>query len=151
LEWRHAEVKWASFERELDSRVFPALGTLAGCEELMRGIVQHSGFLPQATWLIEFAGNDFFDSAPCGTIQGLVHSSTLGSIQNVGIVPEHRGFGLGRALVLKALSGFRRYGLLRVYLDVTAENGPAVELYRTVGFRHVSTSYSEIPEPTEVA
>ncbi len=147
---RHAAVKCASFHRELDTHMFEALGNLGGCLDLMRGIADHHGFLPQATWMIEFAGNEFAEPIPCGTIQGLAHSTMLGSIQNVGIVPEHRGFGLGRALVLKALWGFRAYGLLRVYLDVTAENKPAVELYQSIGFRCVSTSYRELPVPMEL-
>lgn len=147
----HAEVKAASFRAEFDSRMFHSLASYAGCEELMRSIVQHPGFLPQATWLIDVAANEFRDAQPCGTIQGIVHSSTLGSIQNVGIIPEFRSLGLGRALVLKALAGFRQYGILRVYLDVTAENLPAVELYRSIGFACRSTSYREIPEPAETA
>lgn len=147
----HAAVKYASFRYELDSRMFLALSSLHGCESLMRGIVRHDGFLPQATWLIEYTGNDFIEPACVGTIQGLLHSSVQGSIQNVGIVPEHRGMGLGRAILLKALAGFRTYGLLRVSLDVTAENRPAVELYRSVGFQLASTSYRELPEPVGVA
>jgi ribosomal protein S18 acetylase RimI-like enzyme len=143
----HAAAKFASFEQELDSQLFLSLASTSGCEELMRGIVHHPGFLPQATWLIEFTGNGFANPLPCGTIQGLAHSTTLGSVQNVGVAPEHRGLGLGRALVLKSLAGFRRFGLLRVYLDVTADNEPAVELYRAVGFRVVSTSYKELPRP----
>lgn len=145
----HAEVKCESFQREMDSRMFLSLSTREGCQQLMTGIALHPGFLPQATWLIDFEGNDFVDPRPCGTIQGLYHSTTLGSIQNVGIVPEHRGFGLGRALVLKSLLGFRSYGLLRVYLDVTADNHPAVDLYQSVGFRCISTSYRELPKMLE--
>ncbi|WP_437204500.1 GNAT family N-acetyltransferase [Planctomicrobium sp. SH664] len=141
----HADVKSRSFQHEMDTRMFASLGTFEGCRELMHGISQHPGFLPQATWLIEFIANEFAEHLPCGTIQGLTHSTTLGSIQNVGIIPEHRGFGLGRALVLKALSGFRSYGLWRVYLDVTAENKPAVELYRSIGFQTISTTYRELP------
>jgi ribosomal protein S18 acetylase RimI-like enzyme len=145
----HARVKSESFHQEMDSHMFLSLASPAGCEDLMRGIVNHPGFLPQATWLVEFAGNPFSGVQPCGTIQGLAHSARLGSIQNVGVIPAHRGFGLGRAVVLQALRGFRRAGLQRVYLDVTAENIPAVELYRSVGFRTISTSYRELAEPIE--
>jgi ribosomal protein S18 acetylase RimI-like enzyme len=147
----HARVKSESFHQEMDSQMFLSLSTPAGCEDLMRGIVNHPGFLPQATWLIEFIGNPFSGVQACGTIQGLIHSTRLGSIQNVGVIPAHRGFGLGRAVVLKALRGFHRSGLQRVYLDVTAENVPAVELYRSLGFRTISTSYRELPEPIENA
>lgn len=146
---RHAAVKNASFRREPDSRLFPALSSFAGCLDLMHSIARHSGFLPQATWLIESDGDDFSPDAACGTVQGVAHSTTLGSIQNLGVVAEHRGIGLGRALVLKALRGFRSYGLLRVSLDVTAENAAAVELYRSVGFKRVKTTYRELPSPSQ--
>ena len=146
----HAAVKCASFHQELDSHLFAALSTYAGCEELMRGIAAHSGFLPQSTWLIELPGSDLNCPLACGTIQGLAANTTLGSIQNVGVLPEFRGKGLGRALVLKSLAGFRRHGLLRVSLDVTAENKPAVTLYQSIGFRTVSTSFRELPHPIEL-
>lgn len=146
----HAAVKCASFHKEMDSHLFASLGTYAGCEELMRGIVAHAGFLPEATWLVEFRGNKGAAPIPCGTIQGLVLNTTVGSIQNVGVLPDFRGQGLGRALVLKSLAGFRRDGMLRVCLDVTAENTPAVELYESIGFRGISTSFRILPTPIEL-
>lgn len=140
----HAAIKYESFRDEMDCQIFLALRTLQGCRDLMHSIMIHSGFLPQATWLIQFDGNDFRPATACGTIQGLQMSSTLGSIQNVGITPEHRGYGLGRALLLKCLHGFRSSGLTRAYLDVSAENRNAIALYRSVGFKYVKTSYKEI-------
>lgn len=140
----HAAVKCAAFHGELDSQLFASLSTYGGCEELMRSIAAHPGFLPQATWLIELEGSSHSGPLPCGTIQGVAVNHTVGSIQNVGVLPDFRGLGLGRALVLKALAGFRRDGLLRVSLDVTAENRPAAELYQSIGFRITSTSYREL-------
>ena len=64
-----------------------------------------------------------------------------GAIQNVGVVPGWRGCGVGRALVLKALHGFRAAGMRACYLEVTADNAPAVSLYRTLGFRCTRTHY----------
>ncbi|MGC1275922.1 MAG: N-acetyltransferase [Planctomycetaceae bacterium] len=138
---RHAAVKFESFRGELDSTVFPALGDLHACRRLMGDIAAQPAFVPEATWLVTRRSlpDDLF--ADCGTIQGLAASTALGAIQNVGITPEARGLGLGRALVLKALHGFRAAGLRRVYLEVTAENTPAVELYRGVGFRVIRTMY----------
>lgn len=146
----HAEVKAESFADELDSRLFLALSSAAGCEDLMRTIALHPGFLPEATWLVEFVGNDFRDPVPCGTIQGLAISTRRGSIQNLGVSPEHRGTGIGRALVIQALAGYAAKGLHRVSLEVTAVNHPAVELYRSLGFRHLSSSYLQLPEPVEL-
>ncbi|HSG68859.1 MAG TPA: N-acetyltransferase [Planctomycetaceae bacterium] len=140
---RHAETKFDSFREELDSQVFPCLGELEGCTRLMNEIAGQSSFLPEATWLIShqsFEDNLFHD---VGTIQGLAHTSMVGAIQNVGVVPEHRGQGLGRALVLKCLHGFRGTGIPRVSLEVTANNHHAIELYKRVGFRIVRTMYRD--------
>ncbi|QDU37901.1 ribosomal-protein-alanine N-acetyltransferase [Maioricimonas rarisocia] len=146
----HAIAKFESFQGEVDTQVFPCLANLAGCRKLMRDIASHSGFLPRATWLIRFDGNEFAGQRPCATIQGLFHSPWLGAVQNVGVVAEHRGLGLGRALLNKSLAGFRASGLQRVYLEVTAANTPAVDLYLSVGFRLTRTSYRAI-EPMEPA
>ncbi|HEU5116321.1 MAG TPA: N-acetyltransferase [Isosphaeraceae bacterium] len=134
----HAEVKYLSFRSELDSHVFPCLGDRAGCLRLMREIRRKSGFLPGATWLI---------AGPTGhvaTIQGVMDRGPIGAIQNVGVVPEFRGQGLGRALVLQALEGFYQAGLKKAYLEVTAENASAVTLYRTIGFRKSKTLYKAV-------
>ena len=141
---RHARAKYASFRDEMDSHVFASLGKLDGCRRLMTEITGHHNFLPQATWLIGFQPDPDFASHDCATIQGLARTESLGAVQNVGVVPEHRGFGLGRALTLKALQGFRASGLSRVYLEVTAGNAPAVELYKSVGFRSTRTMYKAV-------
>lgn len=139
---QHAAVKYRCFRDELDSYIFPNLGEIAGCSRLMREIRNKPGFLPAATWLMAS------ESAFVGTIQGSVDfgPAPIGAIQNVGIVPECRGKGLGKLLVLKALSGFAQTGIDRVYLEVTAENRSAVQLYRDVGFRKAKTLYRAIDD-----
>jgi len=134
----HAEVKYLSFRDEIDALVFPCLGERAGCQRLMREIRRKPGFLPSASWLI--AGRGGF----VGTIQGVIDRGPIGAIQNVGVVPAFRGFGLGRALIRQALEGFYQAGLRRAYLEVTAENAAAVRLYRTVGFRRAKTLYKAV-------
>ncbi|MBX6313246.1 MAG: GNAT family N-acetyltransferase [Isosphaeraceae bacterium] len=134
----HAEVKYLSFRHEIDAHVFPCLGNRGGCQRLMREIRRKPGFLPSATWLI---------ACPEGyvaTIQGVIDRGPIGAIQNVGVIPAYRGLGLGRALVRKALEGFSQAGLRRVYLEVTAENAPAVRLYRDIGFRRAKTLYKAV-------
>jgi GNAT superfamily N-acetyltransferase len=144
---RHALAKFESFRSEVDSDVFPSLGDPAGCRNLMSEIVQRATFVPGATWLItcRIAAEQWED---CATIQGLVQIGQWGAIQNVGVAPEHRGQGLGRALVLKSLAGFQLAGVQRVYLEVTACNLAAVQLYRSVGFRLGRTTYKAVERPT---
>jgi len=144
---RHAQAKFASFRDEIDSDVFPCLGTPVGCRTLMSEIVQRATFVPAATWLIVGRNADsHWDD--CATIQGIVQTGQWGAIQNVGVAPEYRGRGLGRALILKALMGFRSVGAPRVYLEVTARNLAAVQLYRSVGFRLARTTYKAVDRPT---
>jgi len=145
---RHSIVKHESFRHEIDSAVFPCLGDFVGCKKLMFEISKQKNFLPGATWMIAFAPTEEFTNgftpADCATIQGLQKNRSLGAIQNVGVTPEHRGFGLGRALMLKSLEGFRAARLKKVYLEVTADNEPAVKLYESLGFEITRTMYKAV-------
>ena len=134
----HAEVKYLSFRDEIDSLIFPCLGERLGCQRLMREIRRKPGFLPGATWLIACA------EGYVGTVQGVMDQGPIGAIQNVGVIPPYRGLGLGKALVRRALAGFCQAGLHRAYLEVTAENASAVQLYRHVGFRRAKTLYKAV-------
>jgi len=134
----HAEVKYQSFREAIDAAVFPCLGDRNGCLRLMREIRRKAGFLPSATWLIAHP------DGCVGTIQGVLDRGPIGAIQNVGVLPSHRGFGLGGALVRRALWGFREAGASRAFLEVTAENRSAVRLYRALGFQRVKTLYKAV-------
>jgi ribosomal protein S18 acetylase RimI-like enzyme len=165
LPWRdnllfaHAEVKALSFQDETDSLVFSSLASLGGCRELMAAIRDRPGFCPQATWLVVASEMNDVEARTglagncVATVQGVLDEHGHGSIQNVGVVPEYRGLGLGRALVLKAVAGFAQCRAKRAWLEVTASNRPAMRIYRTLGFRCTKTVYRSvpIPEPEPVA
>jgi len=142
----HAEVKYRCFRWELDANVFPSLGERAGCRRLMSEIAGRSGFVPQATWLLQHWPQGGKKPELCGTIQG-VADEKLGSIQNVGVTPAHRGKGLGTVLLWHSLAGFQRAGIERVYLEVTAQNSGACRLYHRLGFQQTKVVY----KATEVA
>ncbi|QDT16463.1 GNAT family N-acetyltransferase [Alienimonas californiensis] len=147
----HAAAKRDAFAEEPDSLLFPALATVRGCRALMADIARQPLFLPEATWLA-VRRSDLFDEpaggAAVGTIQGLGGGRGVGAIQNVGVVPECRGLGLGRALLVRSLYGFAQRGYRRVYLEVTADNARALTLYRSVGFRPVRTLYKPLKGET---
>ncbi|MEX0937047.1 MAG: GNAT family N-acetyltransferase [Pirellulales bacterium] len=140
----HAETKFLSFRSELDANVFPCLGELSGCLRLMTEISRKPGFLPEATWLVEYDGAGPHKREYCGTIQGIRDEASYGGIQNLGITPHHRGRGLGSALMRCALAGFHRAGLSRVYLEVTAQNEGAIRLYKRMGFKRARTTYKAV-------
>jgi ribosomal protein S18 acetylase RimI-like enzyme len=137
----HADAKYRCFHDELDGVVFPNLSNRAGCQRLMTDITSRPGFRPEATWLIAH-GETYV-----ATVQGVSDRLGTGSIQNLGVVPEHRGHKLGWALLLQALHGFRRYGLAKASLEVTAQNDAAVRLYRRAGFRFRKTLYRMVEPP----
>jgi ribosomal protein S18 acetylase RimI-like enzyme len=138
----HAEVKFHCFRAELDGVVFPNLSNRAGCEKLMREICNRAGFRPQSTWLI--AHGDTY----VATVQGIADRIGNGGIQNLGVIPGYRGRGIGIALLLQALHGFRLAGLAKATLEVTAQNETAIRMYRQVGFRCRKTIYKMTEQPT---
>jgi ribosomal protein S18 acetylase RimI-like enzyme len=138
----HASVKYRCFHEEIDAHVFPSLGDPEGCRRLMRDIAQGDGFLSGATWLLAYTNPQRGRTDYCGTIQGICGAGERkGSVQNFGVVPEHRGRGLGTVLLQKCLQGFRAAGVFRVTLEVTAKNQDAQRLYQRLGFRRLRTVY----------
>jgi GNAT superfamily N-acetyltransferase len=133
----HAEVKWLAFRDTVDAAIFPNLGRLDGCLQLMWAIAAHAGFVPGATWLAR--GPDGY----CGCIQGVRGVRRAGMVQNLAVLADCRGHGVGRALLQAALHGFRDVGLVAAQLEVSARNGPAVRLYESAGFAVRKTFYRE--------
>lgn len=60
------------------------------------------------------------------------HGGTLG----VAVVEGYRGKGLGARLMRSVLAAARDGGLVRVALQVRADNARAIALYERLGFRH---------------
>lgn len=140
----HARLIYTAFHRDLDARVFPTFRSYDACERLMRAIASKKDFVPKATWLIGRRGGPSEQVDYCATIQGMLKGDgTVGGILNVAVVPTARRRGLGRALVLKALQGFRDVGCVRTTLEATAENAGAVRLYASLGFVVSRVSYVE--------
>jgi ribosomal protein S18 acetylase RimI-like enzyme len=135
----HALVKWESFRSEIDSHVFPCLGERDGCTRLMREITSRPNFIPEATWLACHQTTTSWQA--CGTVQGLMVSPREGAIQNLGVHPDFRDQGIGRALLACALQGFRAVGCTHAQLEVTVQNTAAVRLYERMGFRRVETLF----------
>ena len=52
----------------------------------------------------------------------------------VGVIPAHRGAGLGELLTRSLLDSARRVGAREMVLEVIVENVPAISLYEKLGF-----------------
>ena len=84
------------------------------------------GFDPTCWWLAEYDRN----------LAGVCLTWKEGWIKDLAVTDEWRGKGLGRALLLYALSEHHRRGTARVGLKVDSVNPTgAIALYERVGFR----------------
>jgi ribosomal protein S18 acetylase RimI-like enzyme len=133
----HADVLFHSFADDLDGSVFPNLADRHGCRSLMRAVRGLSGFCPSACWLM--AGSDGYIGAILGVAVGGV-----GAVQNLGVCPTARGRGIGATLLTRCLRGFAAAGAVRVQLEVTAANAPAMRLYKRAGFRPTRVRYKPV-------
>ena len=55
-------------------------------------------------------------------------------IGGLGVIPAHRGAGLGELLTRSVLDSARRAGAREIALEVIVENMPAISLYEKLGF-----------------
>jgi len=78
-----------------------------------------------------------------GKILGFVSSwrddeAGIGLIPNISIAADHRGQGIGRALLQHVLEDFRRHGLTHARIETLEHNDVGYGLYTSLGFREVA-------------
>lgn len=133
----HADITARTFRTTIDARLFPNLGRYEGCLELMEVIARHPEFVPESTWLIRY------QTEYVACIQALGQPGGTGVIQNVAVHPGFQGHGLGKVLLLGAMTGFRALNIREARLEVSAKNERAVRLYHGFGFQQQKTIYRE--------
>ena len=67
-------------------------------------------------------------------------SAGRGRIHMIGVIPEHRGRGLGRCALMAGLRYLKSRGAEEVDLTVDGDNREACDLYESVGFEICSTT-----------
>ncbi len=76
-------------------------------------------------------------AAYCWTRVNKGKDGAVGIIWMIGVDPAYRGQGLGRAMLDASIADLKRRGATAVELTVYADNTPAVELYKAVGFTRI--------------
>ena len=73
------------------------------------------------------------EEQPCGLVLFRIAADEA-EVLTLGVVPQSRGIGLGRQLVLAAAATAFARGARIFFLEVSAGNAPALSLYQQLGF-----------------
>ncbi|MFD4004391.1 GNAT family N-acetyltransferase [Streptomyces rubiginosohelvolus] len=81
----------------------------------------------------------FLALAPDGSLAGFVSVAYARwnrrlTIEDIEVAPDHRGRGVGRALMSRAEEFAREHGAGHIWLEVTNINAPAIHAYCRMGF-----------------
>ena len=105
---------------------------------------------PQDEWIARTTAHPAFDPALVtlaeqdGATVGAVLAfdfDGLGWVRNLGVMPSHRGRGLGTALLVHTFGLLQHRGILRVDLGVDAANADgAIGLYEAAGMRQARST-----------
>jgi ribosomal protein S18 acetylase RimI-like enzyme len=133
-----------TYEGTLDC---PEINGVRTIEEVIAGHQAQGQFDPGRWWVAMEQGE------PVGAllVTELLESGDW-DVSYMGVVPQRRGRGFGKELLLKALTEAWAAGVRRVVLSVDSRNRPAAELYRTMGFeaydrRAVYLAFAEREDP----
>ena len=72
-------------------------------------------------------------------------------ILDVAVVPEMRGRGIARAMLLMLIDALRENGAQSIFLEVRASNAPAIGLYTSLGFKPCGVRKNYYTSPREDA
>ena len=77
----------------------------------------------------------------CWTCLAPVDGAIRGVIGMIGVVPEYRGRGISRHILLAGMEFLRSLNVASIGLEVDQTNAPAIRLYNAVGFKKAGERY----------
>jgi len=99
---------------------------------------EHNMIMPETE---EKRGMTIYIAEYDGNVVGKTHLQVIGnegSIFGLGILPEYRGLGLGRKLLLESIRQLSELNASSIMLQVESENSNALNLYKSCGFEETS-------------
>ncbi len=138
-----------TFKKErIDSRDHPLVGTARtlfleyaqelGIDLCFQGFEEELATLPgkyQPPTGVLFILLDQDEAIACGALRDL--GENIGELKRIYIRPSHRGIGLGRQLTLNLVQEAKSKGYETVRLDTLRRLAPAIQLYRSLGFKEI--------------
>lgn len=73
-----------------------------------------------------------------GKVKLQLINGITGGIYGLGVLPEHRSKGYGRAILLKSIEKLKEAKAAEIMLQVATENSKALNLYQSCGFQETS-------------
>jgi len=138
----------ACYQGHLDSHINEQYRTAGGSQRFLHNIVR-------------FPGCGYFDAESSRTmcvpgsteLAGLLLCSRVredvGHVTQICVAPEHRGKGLGKALMRECAKNLAQRGFQMLTLTVTASNQNAVGLYKDLGFHGTHRFDAMVWDPSE--
>jgi ribosomal protein S18 acetylase RimI-like enzyme len=116
-----------TYEGSLDCPAMAGLRTAQDALETHRA----TGVFRAGAWHLAIEGGEAVGVVLVSEVEG------RGDLVYLGVVPEARGRGIGRALAAQAIRDTARMGLPVLAVAVDTQNGPAWRLYARAGFKEV--------------
>jgi ribosomal protein S18 acetylase RimI-like enzyme len=101
---------------------------------------------PSGRLLLAFDRSEGNPEQPAGCVALRALRADTCEMKRLYVPADHRGGGVGRALVKEVIAEARSIGYQRMVLDTLPSMQAAHRLYRTLGFREIS-SYQKNPIP----
>jgi ribosomal protein S18 acetylase RimI-like enzyme len=128
-----AQMITAAYLGHIDSEINDQYRTIGGSLRFLNNIVRFPG-----CGVFDAPSSLVAVSRATGSVIGLLLCSRVrddvGHVTQVCLLPEHRGRGLGKALMMHCCRHLRRRRFSELTLTVTQANFPAVDLYKRLGF-----------------
>jgi ribosomal protein S18 acetylase RimI-like enzyme len=128
-----ASVITAAYRNHVDSEINDQYRTLSGSLRFLNNIIRFPGcgtFDPESS----FVAVNRKSHALVGIILCSRVRYDTGHVTQVCVLPEYRGFGLGKSLLAASVRNLAQRKFSGLSLTVTEANHPAVELYKRLGF-----------------
>lgn len=104
----------------------------------------HNSMLDHIAYPAAFALQHDAKGQPVGFGLAVLERGAVG-LYDLAVAPEHRGSGRGRALVQALLHWGAEAGATSAYLQVRAQNAPAIGLYASMGFKTAYGYHYRVP------
>lgn len=122
----------ASLLTEVQNSAFE--GSWGFCPNTVEQIAYRTSMANTSHQGIVFLHQDEKPAGYCWTCVAPANGRHRGLIGMIGVVPDYRGKGVSRAVLLAGMEYLRSIGVADIALEVDESNTPAIRLYTSVGF-----------------